>query len=203
MTAPEGTPDGGADDRLACGRSRDDLLEQVFSGRGDDLDAHQAGCPFCRAELERVEGLWAPHLRAGRRSEEPPPSLLPAVLGAVRRTAGQGWEVEVTGARGTTRISSAVVAALAEHAAGGVPEVRTAAVRPVLEEGGDGAAGDAERLPRLTVHTAVVVEHGVSVVVTGEAVRAAVRAELVALTPVAAPVVDVHVVDVADPDPEG
>jgi uncharacterized alkaline shock family protein YloU len=132
---------------LECGRDVDELLEQVFTGRAEELDAHQRRCEHCSTVLARVGRQWAPLQVVGSRMEIPPPGLRRAVMDAVRSLVSVQWAVTLPAGAvrvgvgagsavvaGTVRISTAVVAAVAERAVGAVPGVRRAWARALPQD---------------------------------------------------------------------
>lgn len=125
-TAGEGgEPDAGAD-RLPCGAAVAGLFEQVAEGRQDQLSAHQASCPHCRAALAELSELWAPVRALAAERVSAPAGLITAIMSRVRELARELWYAVLPDDRGSTRIAARVIGAIARRSAGGVPGVRVA-----------------------------------------------------------------------------
>ncbi|WP_432497601.1 Asp23/Gls24 family envelope stress response protein [Kineococcus gypseus] len=209
---PDALPPGPEQELLPCGHRVDDLLEQVAAGRGDDLDAHQATCPHCRATLTAASRLWSRVRAVAAREEVPPPGLLGAVVAAVRELARDHWYVVLPGVRGSTRIAARVLADVAQRAASRVPGVRVVLgrhTRPVdaerarvatrRQDGPGSAVGVAGG--HASIDLAVVVDYGASIPDVAARVRAAVAADLREVASVSSTEVNVHVDDVLPPAP--
>ena len=125
-TPPTPPPEPLPDTRLACGRTTGPLLEQVAEGRGGDLDAHQATCPYCRAALAEFDRLWAPVRAVAADRPEAPASLVDAALRRVRGASDEPDYGRIDSPLGHTRVAARVVTALARHLAAGVPGVEVA-----------------------------------------------------------------------------
>ena len=116
----------GPDDRLPCGADIDALLEQVSAGRGDQRDAHQAGCPHCTAALAEYDRLWAPVRRTAHTEVFAPDSVLAEALRRLRDVASDPDYGSIVGPDGTTRISGRVVVVTARETAQAIEGVRVA-----------------------------------------------------------------------------
>lgn len=111
-------------EQMPCGADFDDLLEQIASGKGHDLTAHQRECTHCRAALAEIEQLWGPVAALAAERLEPPTDLVAKVMSLIRELAQEIWHVVLTGDRGVTRIAARVIAAIARRAAARAPGVR-------------------------------------------------------------------------------
>lgn len=109
---------------LPCGRSWDDLLEQVATG--SSTDAHQSTCAHCRAALAELRRVWAPVQHLAAEPVQAPPNLVRKVMDQVRAAAQHRWHALLPAERGSTRVAARVVATLARLAAARVPGVRVA-----------------------------------------------------------------------------
>lgn len=112
--------------RLACGADVDTLLEQVADGHAGRLTGHQRDCVHCRAAMGELNALWSPVRELAAAPVPPPPGLVPAVIGRIRRLVRDvGYTLETTDG-GAIRIAARIVAALARDSASRVPGVRLA-----------------------------------------------------------------------------
>lgn len=189
---------GRGDELLTCGRRVEDVLAQVAAGRGADRDAHQRQCPHCYAALAEYERLWAPLTELAAEKPNAPDSI---VENALRRIRGAVEHLDYgvhESALGRTRISARVVVVVARESAQAVPGVRVALSKHITSRaddrrdvGGDGAAVDlvggadvvAGVAGRSTaIEITLAADYGVDLHGLGEHVRAAVTAEVRALT---------------------
>ena len=185
-------------ERLACGRRVEDVLAQVAAGRGGDRDAHQGRCPHCHAALAEYERLWAPLTELAAEKLSAPDSI---VESALRRIRGAVEHVDygvLESALGRTRISARVVAVVARESAQALPGVRAALSKQITSRAderrdvsGDGTAVDPAGGPEVVAGVAgrstaieitLAADYGVDLHRLGEHVRAAVTAEVRALT---------------------
>ncbi|RZT89012.1 cell envelope-related Asp23 family protein [Pseudonocardia sediminis] len=113
-------------DALPCGRSVDDVLDQVADGRGTERDAHQAQCPHCQAALSEYERIWAPVRELGDERVQAPDSILETALAQIRRAIEHPDYGVITSPDGLTRVSARVVVVAARQGAQQVPGVRVA-----------------------------------------------------------------------------
>ncbi|GAA2023139.1 Asp23/Gls24 family envelope stress response protein [Pseudokineococcus marinus] len=192
-------------DAQPCGTPTDALLD-VASGEPapPDLADHAGTCVHCRAVLSRAEELWEPVRQMARQEEPPPPDLVASVMAAVRRLGREPLHLVLPDERGTTRVSAAVIARIAEEAARravGVAAVLARDTRAELvgepeggAEGGAGAVGVADRL--VVVALAVVTDLSRPIPAVADDVRARVARELVGLTGRGGAQVDIYVHDV-------
>lgn len=122
-------------ERLSCGADPLDLADQVAGGRGGQRSPHQASCPSCGSTLDEFE-LLSRHVDELRR--EPvlvPERLVPSVMRRIRsdlapprrrqpapprRPARGQWHPLTVTDKGTTWLSTGLVAQLVERAVGGV-----------------------------------------------------------------------------------
>jgi uncharacterized alkaline shock family protein YloU len=184
-------------ERLTCGRQTEDVLAQVTAGRGGDRDAHQRRCPHCQAALVEYERLWAPLTELAAEKPSAPDSI---VENALRRIRGAVEHLDygvLESARGRTRVSARVVVAVARESAQGVPGVRVALGKHITGRTGDRSdvrdgtavnpAGGAEVVAGVAgrstaIEITLAADYGVDLYRLGEHVRAAVAAEVRALT---------------------
>jgi uncharacterized alkaline shock family protein YloU len=184
-------------DNLTCGRPVEDVLAQVAAGRGGDRDAHQRRCPHCHAALAEYERLWAPLTELAAEKPSAPDNI---VENALRRIRGAVEHLDygvLESALGRTRISARVVVAVARESAQAVPGVRVALSKHITNRAGDGsevrdgtavnAAGSAEVVAGVAgrstaIEITLAADYGVDLHRLAEHVRAAVAAEVRALT---------------------
>lgn len=185
-------------ERLTCGRRVEDVLAQVADGRGVDRDAHQRRCPHCQAALAEYDRLWAPIKELAAERVSAPDSIVEIALRRIRGAVEHLDHGVLESARGRTRISARVVVVAARESAEGVPGVRVALSRQIArrtgnrgEIRGDGAAVDppggtevvAGAAGRSTaIEITLAADYGVDLLRLGKDVRAAVTAEVRALT---------------------
>lgn len=164
---------------LPCGRAEADLVRLVTEDDDAELAEHAAGCPFCAVEADALRERWRLVRRAAVTPVPTPPGLVDRVLGAVR--GGPPVVLDQEGGRLTVsgQVVLAVSRRLAADLAGGFDlRVRGAAV----EDG------------RLQV--LVAARYGTAAVEAADALRARLAEELAARLGPAAPVVDVHLIDI-------
>ncbi len=184
-------------ERLTCGRQTEDVLAQVAAGRGGDRDAHQRRCPHCQAALVEYERLWAPLTELAAEKPSAPDSI---VENALRRLQGAVEHLDygvLESARGRTRVSARVVVAVARASAQAVPGVQVALGKHITSRTGDRSdvrdgtavnrAGGAEVVAGVAgrstaIEITLAADYGVDLYRLGEHVRAAVAAEVRALT---------------------
>ncbi|MDQ6772233.1 MAG: Asp23/Gls24 family envelope stress response protein [Candidatus Dormibacteraeota bacterium] len=171
--------------KLECGVLVSDLLEQVSDGHAGELSPHQAECPFCQRSLGRLAASWQRVERLRAQRVEPTPQLLARVMQRIR--AGlDDQRVELVGEPGVTRVSLAVLAALAFWVATAAPGVRQVFVaRPggsVSHEGPSmGGSKRRERLVSadgLSLELEISIKFGFSALVVAEELRRAVIDEV-------------------------
>jgi uncharacterized alkaline shock family protein YloU len=112
--------------RLACGASIDDILEQVAHGRDHDLSEHQQHCIHCQAALRDLSGLWAPVREYASQPVPVPQRLADAVIRNVGRLVQDVWYTLQVTQDGSIRVAARVIAAIARDTAKLVPGVRVA-----------------------------------------------------------------------------
>jgi uncharacterized alkaline shock family protein YloU len=178
-----------ASQRLACGASVDELLEQVADGDADRLNSHQRDCQHCQAAIAEFRLLWAPVQDYARQPVSAPRRLRASVLNQVDRLVHDVWYTLQLSEQGTIRVAARVVAAVARDTASRVPGVRVALGRStesrIAQLVARATAG--HRHPHAAVgvlgRTAVVdlalaVSYGEPVQVVAHEVRRRVEAEL-------------------------
>lgn len=113
-------------ERLACGRSWDELIEQVGDGQPGPRDDHQRDCPHCEAALSELDRLWRPLQRLAAEPVTAPAGLVDRVMSRVCDAARHSWYGLLPDAGGTSRVAARVLGKLARVAAGRVPGVTVA-----------------------------------------------------------------------------
>jgi uncharacterized alkaline shock family protein YloU len=185
-------------EHLPCGRRVEDVLAQVAAGRGGDRDAHQQQCPHCHAALAEYERLWGPLTELAAEKISAPESI---VENALRRIRGAVEHLDygvLESTLGRTRIAARVVVVVARESAQAVPGVRVALSEHITNRPGDqgdarghgGAAdpaGGAEVVAGVAgrstaIEITLAADYGVDLHRLAEHVRAAVTAEVRALT---------------------
>ena len=185
-------------ERLTCGRQVDDVVAQVAAGRGGDRDAHQQKCPHCHAALAEYERLWAPLTELAAEKPSAPDSIVENALRRIRGAVEHADYGVLESALGRTRISARVVVAVARESAQAVPGVRVALSKDIARRTGgrsdvrgDGIAvnpaGGAEVVAGVAgrstaIEITLAADYGADLHRLGEHVRAAVAAEIRALT---------------------
>jgi uncharacterized alkaline shock family protein YloU len=185
-------------ERLTCGRQVDDVVAQVAAGHGGDRDAHQQKCPHCHAALAEYERLWAPLTELAAEKPSAPDSIVENALRRIRGAVEHADYGVLESALGRTRISARVVVAVARESAQAVPGVRVALSKHITrrtggrsEVRGDGIAvnpaGGAEVVAGVAgrstaIEITLAADYGADLHRLGEHVRAAVAAEIRALT---------------------
>ena len=177
-------------ERLTCGRQVDEVVAQVAAGHGGDRDAHQQECPHCHAALAEYERLWAPLAELAAEKPTAPDSILDNVLRRIRGAVEHADHGVLESPLGRTRISARVVVAIARESAQAVPGVRVALGKNITGRT-DGTAGNpaggAEVVAGVTgrstaLEITLAADYGADLHRLGEHVRAAVAAEIRALT---------------------
>jgi uncharacterized alkaline shock family protein YloU len=201
-------------ERLTCGRLVEDVLAQVAADRGGDLDAHQRQCPHCHAALAEYERLWAPLRELAAEKLSAPDSI---VENALRRIRGAVEHLDygvLESALGRTRISARVVVVVARESAQAVPGVRVALSKHIASRADDrrdvtcdgavvGSAGRADVVAGVAgrstaIEITLAADYGIDLHHLGERVRAAVTAEVHALTDLEPVQVTVLIDDIFD-----
>lgn len=204
MTGPGSDP---PEERLPCGRRREDLLAQVSDGRGAHRDAHQQTCVHCRATLGEYERLWAPVRELALETVHPPTAFLENALRRIRGAVEQSEYGVLDSPGGRTRIAARVVVVAARQTAQSVPGVRVALSKHL--DGRDGSAVDRPPTgaPEVSAGVAggstaieivVAADYGTDLVRLGERVRREVTARVRALTDLEPVFVTVIIDDVLD-----
>lgn len=164
---------------LPCGTALGSLMEAVADGA--DPGSHARTCPHCQAALARLTRGWGAVRAVADTPLPPPPGLATRVLNRLSTVRGgpEGYVV-LPGERGSLRVATRVVAALAQQAASTVADV--------IVVGGD-ATPD-----RVTVDLSV--RHDVQGHLLGDRVRATVSQHLREQLGTVPPAVDVWIVDI-------
>jgi uncharacterized alkaline shock family protein YloU len=197
-------------ERLPCGRELGAIVEQVVDGHGDDLDDHQRTCRYCQAALEDTERLWTPVRGFVAEPLEVPDELIESLVRRVRRLVALGWITLSRTARGITRASGWIVAAIAEAVADATPGVSRvgssagrvvdalAAARPAGTGEQSATGGRAVEVgeQQAAIDLDLVPEYGPSILDVADRVRRNVRAEVAELTGLDVVEVNVRVRDV-------
>lgn len=146
--------------RLPCGRPLAELVEVATERPGAPRDAHQRACRYCAAAIADAERAWAPVRLLAEEPVVMPERLVASIMAKVRRLAEAGWVVLTAGARGFTKVSATVVAALAAAAAAATPGVRGVRYSwsDVVPSAAHGAATDDRRGLPDAVEEAVAIE---------------------------------------------
>jgi uncharacterized alkaline shock family protein YloU len=184
--------------RLACGRQIDDVVAQVAAGQGGDRDTHQQNCPHCHAALAEYERLWAPLAELAAEKPGAPDSIVVNALRRIRGAVEHNDYGVLESPLGRTRISARVVVAVARESAQAVPGVRVALSKHVTSRtagrsdvhGPDTAvnpAGGAEVVAGVAgrstaIEITLAADYGADLHRLAEHVRAAVAAQIRALT---------------------
>lgn len=184
-----------SDERLPCGRDVRGVLEQVAEDRAHEYDAHQQGCPHCRAALAGYDRLWAPVRELAAEQVEAPDSILEAALEQVRLALEHTDNGLFRDEGGLTRIASRVVVLIARQSAQEVPGVRVALSRHGPGDGVQAGATGASTAVQVTV----AADFGLDLVELGDRVRAAVAARIRELTRLEPAAVTVVIDDVLAP----
>lgn len=103
--------------QLACGHTYGELVEHLAGDSTPEFAEHVAGCPHCRAALDRLAPSWAPVRRAAQVSVEPPNGLLDRVLMTSRRARGVnvGPSIEILQEGGALRVTPHAALVLARR----------------------------------------------------------------------------------------
>jgi uncharacterized alkaline shock family protein YloU len=194
-------------ERLPCGSEVAELIEQVAAGRGAQRSDHQATCPHCSALLPELDRLWAPIGEFTREQVAPPPGLVTAIMGQVRRLVAAAWLSLRTNARGTTRVARWVVAKIAGLAARQVPGVHQvlAHVADIETASQPTASGHTRQrrdaadvgAGRTAIHLELVTQYGESIPATAQAVRHTVTKRIQDLTGLEVTEVNITIDDIA------
>lgn len=187
MTDPH-SPDR---DVLPCGRAVADLVDQADAGHLEPVDAHQAGCRWCRSALQDA-AVAADALDLLRDPPaELPRGIVDRVMRGVRARAPRTMlELPVPGAAGVAgsiRVRPQVLADVARAAAARWPGVTVTTSSVAV--GGEGLEGVVQ------VSLSVLVDGSRPLPELGEAVRGSVRRALGKIAGVRDTVVDLTVLD--------
>lgn len=193
--------------RLPCGRDLGGVVDQAAGGRAGERDAHQRTCPYCRAALDEAGRSWGPVRELAAQPVDPPPGLVDAILRRVHRLAQEGWVTLSHTARGLTRVSSWVVALVAETAAEATPGVhRVGGGFGHLADRlrGGGRSADSAEVVKMAdqvveIDIDVVAEYGTPLPEIAAAIRRNVRREVTTITGLEVAGVDIAVTDLRVP----
>lgn len=174
--------DGRRDDVLACGRSRDALLEQVAEGRGGDRDAHQRGCVHCQAGLGEYDRLWSPLRELAAEKVTAPEGRIDEALARIRGAVEDPGYAVLRSAGGVTRVAARVVVVAARNSAQDVPGVRVALSRALTGRAGDSGVLAGVAGASTAIEITLAADYGRELHVLGEQVRRAVVARVRRLT---------------------
>lgn len=119
---------------LRCGRSADELLDQVAAGREHARDAHQGECVHCRAALGEYGRLWAPMVDLAAEEVTTPEGRFDRILRQLRGALSDPGYAVLAGPDGLTRIAARVVVVTARRSAQSVRGVRVALSRNISGE---------------------------------------------------------------------
>ncbi|MBV9535830.1 MAG: Asp23/Gls24 family envelope stress response protein [Solirubrobacterales bacterium] len=180
------------DERLPCGVALETLLIQVADQRPLKDPAHQASCPYCQAALRRLEQGWEDLQAVARQPVAIPEGLTAKIMTQVRALAGYVADSILLGhPRGETRISHAVIGALAQHLALRVPGVVFASARLHPQE--------STQPRRVKLALKLVVAFGPAIEMIVDALRENLRRRIPALTGAELDRIDITISDIARP----
>ncbi|MFP5071168.1 Asp23/Gls24 family envelope stress response protein [Pseudonocardia nantongensis] len=134
------TPEPGTS-RLACGRSADQVLDQVADDRGADQDEHQKHCPHCQAALAEYGRLWAPLRTLAEEHVSAPDSIIDTALTRIRGSVEHADYGVLDSPEGHTRIAARVVVVTARECAQQTPGVRVALSKHITDRGSASGSG--------------------------------------------------------------
>jgi uncharacterized alkaline shock family protein YloU len=168
------------DRRLPCGRTEESLLDAAVEA-GALLDAHQQGCPHCRAALQVLRARWSAMVAAD--DVQVPPGLIERMVSRVRSGMGEPGYVEIPAPRGRLRIAQSVLEDI-------VSQVVAEHGLPVL------GCRASQTTEGLSVEVRVVMRHRTAAARAAQSARLAVIAAVHEWTGLDVRTVDVAVVDV-------
>jgi len=171
--------------QLGCGRDLVALAAQVFDGVSPVDGEHQRSCSHCQAALRRIRAVAHDVQGLAAEPVDVPPGLLRAVMARLR--AAPALVTLDVRARGVTMVADDVIAQVAVRAALTVDGVGYASV--LGSEPSTGAT--------VGLRVRLVVAYGPSVHAIADGVRAAITADVAALTGAALGSVDVTIDDLA------
>lgn len=196
MTA--GEQDAMGADRLMCGRSTDELIDQVASGRGDRRDSHQEECVHCRAALAEYSRLWSPVQDLAAERITAPEGRLDRMMRTLRGVLSEPDYATLPGPDGVTRIAARVVVVTARRSAQQVPGVRVALSRKLDDSAPDrgvsaGVAGEST-----VIEIVLAADYGEDLHALAERVRRTVSERVGTLTGLSATEITVVIDDVLE-----
>ncbi|MFP5023316.1 Asp23/Gls24 family envelope stress response protein [Pseudonocardia phyllosphaerae] len=181
--------------RLPCGRSTDDLMDQVAAGRGAERDEHQQHCVHCQAALGEYERLWGPMEELAAEEVTAPEGKFDSVMRRLRGAFSEPNYAVLPGPLGATRIAARVIVVTASRSAQAVEGVRVA-LSKVGDEGDDVTVGVAGSSTAIEIVLAA--SYGEDLHDLAERVRREVTEQIHELTGLTAAEVSVVIDDVLD-----
>lgn len=182
---------------LRCGRSADELLDQVAGGRGHLRDDHQRDCVHCEAALGEYGRLWTPMADLAAEEVTAPEGRFDRLVRRLRGVLYDPDHAVLPGPDGVTRIAARVVVVTARRSAQSVPGVRVALSRTLTDaaDSGDdvvvGVAGAST-----AVEIVLAADYGEDLNALADRVRATVAERIRALTDLTATRITVVIDDV-------
>ncbi|MEV0675782.1 hypothetical protein AB0I60_04575 [Actinosynnema sp. NPDC050436] len=172
---------------LPCGRSADELVAYL-ADRDDDpaLARHVDGCPDCAAELAELERRWSAVRETAVTPVPTPPGLVNRVLAAVHgvRPRLGGTPVEFGQEGGRVRVSERAVLAVCRQLAVDAATPLGLHVRGTAVEDGQ-------------LQVLVTAKYPSPAITAADDLRTTLARELLTHLGDAAPVVHVHLIDIA------
>lgn len=187
--------------RLECGADYDELVAQVAERRAPvpEQAVHQRGCPHCRAAIAELQELWAPVAALAHSHVRAPAGLVQAVMARVRELPRHpSYALVGAGGRGSTRVATRVIGAIARRAALQVPGVSAAlGSSRAPQEGAMSNTGTSVGVSggHVVIEVSLQVAPGTVIPAVAAQVRRAVIERIAALTDLTVTAVDVAVLD--------
>lgn len=119
--------------RLRCGRSVDELWDEVAAGEAED-DPHVRDCPYCQSTVDGLIALRGATAELVAEAPQAPPSLLGTVMRAVRTEARRGETMELFGGTDAARVSLRAISGLVRSAVDADDELTPLTVRAAAGE---------------------------------------------------------------------
>ena len=183
-------------DRLPCGASVDDLVDQVADGRSQERTPHQVSCPHCQAALAEYDRLLGPVRELAAEPVSVPDTVLVEVLRRIRGSLPDAEYGVLPGPRGATRISGRVVAVTARIVTEQVPGVRVALARNESERSGGTDVETGVSGAGTAVRITLAADYGADLHALADQVRTAVAGAVHDLTGLETVQIDVTIDDV-------
>lgn len=185
-------------DKLPCGASVDDLVEQVADGAAGERTTHQSSCPHCQAALAEYDRLFGPVREMAAEPVPVPDTVLAEVLRRIRGTLPDPEYGVLPGPRGVTRIAGRLVAVTARVVTEQTPGVRAALASNESTSGvSEVVAGVAGM--STAVRITIAADYGADLHALADQVRAAVGAAVRHATGLLPVQIDITIDDVLDP----